>query len=39
MKYRYEIINDTIIEYPIFEDDIWGLLSLEDLIKKRYNSD
>ena len=35
MKYRYEIIDDRVYEIPIYEDDIWGLQSLENLIKNQ----
>ena len=32
MKYRYEIIDHKVFEFPIYEDDIWSLQSLQNLI-------
>ena len=32
MKYRYEIIDRKVFEFPIYEDDIWNLQSLQNLI-------
>ena len=32
MKYRYEIIDHKVFEFPIYEDDIWNLQSLQNLI-------